>query len=319
MTPSPGDRVVVRFRKGPGAPADWRADESATLSDVTGVLDSESPDLVILRGADRVVVSKDLVVAVKVLSDRPVRNSQIRSLEVAAARGWPGVESEWIDGWLARAGGGFTRRANSAVPLEMGARLDAQTMDRLSQWYRVRGLPLRIAAVTRLLPGAHVSPADYVIDVDVLVAPVGSAASDSGVDVAIDETPSNEWVAAYVGQRDGADRAVAAAVVGAVDGGQLGFATVRDDEGALLSIGRGAVTTGLDNDVWLGLSALWTSADHRGRGLGRAVTSALESWGAHNGASHTYLQVETGNTHARDWYRRMGFGLHHSYGYVEYP
>ncbi|ORM26914.1 GNAT family N-acetyltransferase [Williamsia sp. 1135] len=319
MTPSRGDRVVVRFRKGPGAPADWRGDPAATLSDVTGVLDSDSPDLVILRGAERVVVPADLVVAVKALSDKPVRNSEIRSLEVAAARGWPGVESEWIDGWLARAGGGFTRRANSAVPLEMGARLDAQTMNRLSEWYQARDLPIRIAAATRLLPGAHVSPADHVIDVDVLVAPVGSAASDGRGDVSIDETPSKEWVAAYVGQRGDADRAVAAAVVGAVDDGKLGFATVRDDEGAVLSIGRGAVTTGLDNDVWLGLSALWTSADHRGRGLGRAVTSALEAWGAGIGASHTYLQVETGNTHARDWYRRMGFGLHHSYGYVEYP
>lgn len=319
MTPSRGDRVVVRFRKGPGAPADWRADESATLSDVTGVLDSDGPDLVILRGDERVEVPAELVEAVKVLSDKPVRNSQIRSLELAAARGWPGTESAMIDGWLARAGGGFTRRANSAVPLEMGARLDSQTMDRLRVWYAARDLPVRIAAVTRLLPGAHVSPTDYVVDVDVLVASVGSAASDSRFDVAIEEMASNEWVAAYVGQRNGADHAVAAAVVGAVDGGRLAFATVRDRDGELLSIGRGAVTTGLENDVWLGLSALWTTPDRRGEGLGRAVTSALETWGAGIGASQTYLQVEAGNTHARDWYRHMGFGLHHSYGYVEYP
>lgn len=319
VTPSRGDRVVVRFRKGPGAPADWRGDPSATLSDVTGILDSESPDLVILRDDERVVVPAALVEAVKVLSDKPVRNSQIRSLEVAAARGWPGIESEMINGWRARAGGGFTRRANSAVPLEMGARLDSQTMDRLREWYGARDLPVKIAAVTRLLPGAHVSPADYEINVDVLVAPVGAAASNMGAEVTIDETASAEWVAAYVGQRGGADHSVAGAVVCAVDDGRLGFATVRDADGALVSIGRGAVTTGLGNDVWLGLSALWTAPDRRGEGLGRAVTSALERWGADLGAAQTYLQVEADNTHAREWYRRMGFGLHHSYGYVEYP
>lgn len=310
--------MVVRFRKGPGAPADWRSDPSATMSDVTGVLDAEEPDLIIVRGDERLVIPADLVVTVKVLSDRPVRNSEIRSLEVAAARGWPGLESAEIDGWLARAGGGFTRRANSAVPVEMGARLDAQTMDRLREWYAVRGLPVKIAAVTRLLPGSHVSPADYVINVDVLVAPVGVAASDARVDAAIAATPSDEWVEAYLGRRGDAESAVARDVVAAVDGGTLGFATIRDTDGSLLAIGRGALTHGLDGQLWLGLSALWTSPDHRGRGLGRAITAALDAWGAGAGASQMYLQVETTNTHAREWYRRMGFGLHHSYGYVEY-
>lgn len=70
---------------------------------------------------------------------------------------------------------------------------------------------------------------------------MGAAASDMSAEVTIDETPSDTWVAAYAGQRSGADdadHAVGAAVVAAVDGGKLGFATVRDADGALVSIGR---------------------------------------------------------------------------------
>ena len=61
------------------------------------------------------------VVAVRTLSDAPVRTSQIRALEHAAALAWPGVEQHWLDGWLLRAGHGVTYRANSAVPLDNSA------------------------------------------------------------------------------------------------------------------------------------------------------------------------------------------------------
>jgi GNAT superfamily N-acetyltransferase len=317
--PSPGDRVVVRFRKGPGAPADWRGDDSATLSDVTGVLQSaDDAGVVVRRGDDLLTIPAALVHAVKVLSDKPVRNSEIRSLEVAAARGWPGVESTMINGWRARAGGGFSRRANSAVPVEMGARVDTDTVALLSEWYRARGLPLKLAVVTRLIPRSHVPADDYVVTVDALTAPIGVLAGPDIGGVDIDSRPSDEWSAAYCTEHGDSDVDLAAAVVAAVDGGSLAFASVHNTDGTLIAIGRGAVTTGLGNDVWLGLSALWTAPEHRGRGLGRMVLAALEQWGAGGGATSIYLQVETGNTVAREWYRRLGFGLHHSYGYIDY-
>ena len=39
----------------------------------------------------------------------------ITALERAAAAGWRGAEEEWLGGWLLRATGGFTGRANSAL------------------------------------------------------------------------------------------------------------------------------------------------------------------------------------------------------------
>jgi GNAT superfamily N-acetyltransferase len=265
-----------------------------------------------------ITVPSSLVQAVKILSDKPVRNSEIRSLEVAAARGWPGLEWAMISGWRARAGGGFSRRANSAVPVEMGARVDTDTVAHLQQWYRARGLPLKLAVVTRLIPGSHVPVGAYVVTVDALTAPIGVLAGPDAGAVEIDDEPSQAWSAAYCAEHGDSDVALAAAVVSAVDGGSLAFASVHAAGGELVAIGRGAVTTGLNDDGWLGLSALWTSPQHRGRGLGRAVLAALERWGAGLGATAIYLQVETGNTDAREWYRRLGFGLHHSYGYIDY-
>ncbi len=50
---------------------------------------------------------------------------EIRALEHAAALAWPGTEQHWHDGWLLRAGGGYTSRANSAVPLDFSATIAA--------------------------------------------------------------------------------------------------------------------------------------------------------------------------------------------------
>lgn len=317
-TPSPGDRVVVRFHKGPGAPADWRADKSATLSDVTGILESsDSAVLVVRRGDESVRVPTSLVQTIKILSIKPVRNSEIRSLEVAAARGWPGLEWEMISGWRARAGGGFSRRANSAVPLEMGAKVDGETIELLRQWYAERDLPLELAVVTRLIPGSHVPVEDYVITVEALTAPIGVLASPPDHRVDITDSPTERWAAKYRAAQGDSDGALAAAVVSAVDGGTLAFAGIHDSDGALVAIGRGAVTDGLRDDRWLGLSALWTAPQSRGRGLGRSILTALEQWGEAQGATSTYLQVETENSAALQWYRRLGFGLHHSYGYID--
>ena len=72
-------------------------------------------------------IAADDVVAIKALAAAPVRTGDIRNLEHAAALAWPGVEQQRLGGWLLRFGRGSTRRANSAVPLDVstGSRRDA--------------------------------------------------------------------------------------------------------------------------------------------------------------------------------------------------
>ena len=53
-----------------------------------------------------------------------------------------------------------------------------------------------------------------------------------------------------------------------------------------------------------------------GRGLAGQVLAALLGWGRERGADTVYLQVDAANRAPGAWYRRLGFGLHHEYGYV---
>src|SRR5690349_2552111 len=112
--PVVGTRVSVRYRRPPGS--------VPPLTDVIGRLVETGPLVrVQAKTGEMVEIAADDVVTVRALTDVPVRTSQIRALEHAAALAWPGIEQEWIDGWLLRGANGYTHRANSAVPLGMEA------------------------------------------------------------------------------------------------------------------------------------------------------------------------------------------------------
>ncbi|MFE0750762.1 GNAT family N-acetyltransferase [Gordonia sp. NPDC058843] len=308
-----GDRIVVRYLLGDSTPADWRGNPAAAQSDVTGILVDDSDPLRIRRDAEELSIPFATITSVRLLSAKPVRNSEIRGLEHAAAVAWPGIDTEWIDGWFLRAGHGFSRRANSAVPLDRHARPDAPTLQRIADWYAARNLPPLLALPERLIPLNAVSGTS---DVEVQMLTSDLPALRSRVQtlshtVHIAPSPDSGWVNAYVAGRETRATEAATEVVTAGTG-PLAFATVGDAE----AIGRGSVTQAPDGHRWLGLTALWTDPIKRGGGLSSAVVAALTAWGVEHGADSVYLQVESTNRLAGSWYRRLGFGLHHTYRYL---
>src|SRR4051812_13662410 len=127
--PPVGTRVSLRYRLPEGS--------VPPMSDVVGHLCETGPTLLVrTKLGDEVTVMAADVVSIRPLSAAPVRNRDIRNLEHAAALGWPGVEQEWLGGWLLRFGHGSTRRANSAVPL---LPTPGEHLDEIAAWYAARG------------------------------------------------------------------------------------------------------------------------------------------------------------------------------------
>ncbi|WP_174529430.1 GNAT family N-acetyltransferase, partial [Micromonospora maritima] len=87
------------------------------------------------------------------------------------------------------------------------------------------------------------------------------------------------------------------------------FAELRVD-GRLLAVGRGTVT---GEGRWLGVSLLEVLPEARRQGFAAAVVHALAAWGAAEGATRAFLQVEQRNVGAVALYRRLGFTTHHTY------
>ncbi|GGF94599.1 N-acetyltransferase [Rhodococcoides trifolii] len=281
------------------------------MTDVIGILDRDDDVVVVVseRG-ERVQVTRDQVVALKELTTRPIRTSEIRALEHAAADGWPGLEQEWIDGWILKAGNGFTGRANSATPLSPEA--GDRSLETIRAWYGARGLEPRLLLPDRL----GTVPAGWQAGPDVLVmaADVTDFVPPQSPPVDVGVSPDEQWLGAYHYHGEPVPD-TGLPVLQAVRQGTVGFIRLGETT-TTLAVTRAAVTTAPDGRRWVGLTAVEVAAAHRRRGLGTLVCAAAVEWGRERGATHAYLQVESSNEAAVTMYRGLGFVDHHRYRYV---
>lgn len=313
-----GRRVVVRRRvpRRTGAPAGVAGASEHQYSDVLGTLVRADAALYIERsGGDVVTVPGSDVHRIKAVPPARVRiqPSAIAplALEEIAALGWPAPTTARIGRWLLRAAGGYTRRANSVLPLgSPGMPLD-EALAQVQQWYADRALPVRFQMP---LPGSEqldeaLAARHFLRETltFVHVAPVGAITASAPVrddlpPVSLDPAPPAAWRGIHSDLPPIADAVLTGARLPV-------FATVVDS-GETLAVARAVV----DFD-WLGITGLHVAPQHRRRGLGMHVMRALAAWGGSNGARNSYLQVEESNFGAIDLYERLGYHMHHEYHY----
>lgn len=304
-----GHRVVVRRVIG-------QRDGRPLLSETLGHLeDMSKTELTIRTSAGTVQVPLATVTIGKRVPDqrRPARR-EVAALEIAASAGWPAPITGTIGQWLLRSAGGWTGRANSALPVgDPGMPVD-QAIEAVVRWYAGHGQPAlinvplpyaaRLDAVLAASGWQHRPPTR----VETMGVPELIAATPERPElpaVTLSPSPSPAWLEIVAGRKGGLPDA-ALHILTSVD--QIRFAEVHADTGELLAIARGAVTSG-----WLGISVVEVVPAARRRGLARHAIGALARWSAGVGASRVYLQVEERNARARALYAKLGFTLHHTY------
>jgi ribosomal protein S18 acetylase RimI-like enzyme len=249
-------------------------------------------------------------------------------LERAAAAHWQAAETAPLGSWLLRADGGFTGRANSALPLGDPGLPLALAVGEVEAWYRARGLPAMIAIPGPLGPGTAV-PGDRLdgllagrgwrvrsATAVVMTADAGRAAAvdageargaeGAGWAVTFAAHPDEAWLARYRHPRTGLPAGALRLLLSAP---WQAFASVVTG-GETVAIGRLSVAAG-----WAGITAVDTDPRYRRRGLGTAVTAALAAQAARQGVSRVFLQVEADNAAAIALYARRGFTAVHRYHY----
>ncbi|NEB82358.1 GNAT family N-acetyltransferase, partial [Streptomyces sp. SID14478] len=135
-----GKRVSVRRVSKNGA-------AGREFTDTVGVLTSWNDGVLLItrRTGERVPVDASTLVAGKVVPAEPARrrgpSATYPELARVSSRAWQPLESERLGEWELRAAEGFTRRANSVLPVgDPGVPLD-EALRRAQEWYAARGLP----------------------------------------------------------------------------------------------------------------------------------------------------------------------------------
>ncbi|MFE4051481.1 GNAT family N-acetyltransferase [Streptomyces sp. YIM B13518] len=313
-----GKRVSVRSLIEHGPPGE-------RFTDTVGVLTSWDNGVLRItrKNGESVRVSESSLVAGKVIPSAPARRrgpaASYEELARVSARAWRPVESERLGEWELRAAEGFTRRANSVLPLgDPGVPLD-DALTAVRDWYAARGLPAYAQTATGAEGTqeplcAELERRDWVREVtaELWVGPLAPVADLGGEPsgVVLSREVDGAWLARY--RRKGVSE-VALRVLGS--GPSVWFATVPGaGADAPAAIGRCVV-----DGRWAGFAAVEVDPARRRRGLATAVMAALARRALDEGASAAWLQVEDDNAGARALYDRMGFAAHHAYHHYRAP
>lgn len=314
----PGERVVLRRLI------------DGLKSDIIGHVESVSEDGIAIRpqevggfpsSLESVFVPQDEIKIVKKLSPRRVLNSEIRNLETAYSKAFPGIEHTWCGQWLLRAGDGITERSNSAAPLGRSALFSPPPIDDIKAFYARHGLPAKI-----LIPERIGKPAEQLAlaqgwelgpEIIVMSKPLTDTAVPSlpeGLEFSFDDQPDDEWLAMYHFRGRPLPEKALNLLRERIDG-EMGFARIYHPEAGTVAITRATVTE-VNEVKYLGYSAVEVAEPFRRQGLGTALGEYVMHVGARMNAEIAYLQVIASNEAGIRLYEKLGFVEHHRHRYA---
>ena len=306
-----GHRVVVRRIVGESHDRPLFTDALGELVDLT------ETDLTIAtaKGTLRVPL-REVHRAKRVPAARRPPAADVVALELAANDAWPAPIQARLGRWILRAGQNWTGRANSALAVGDPDRTLEEAIDAVEVWYGEHGqqplinAPMPLAApVNAALDARGWTARPLTLVQTALVAPLLTTlpARADLPPVELADSPTDEWFAMVADHKGALPETAVRILTGVPD---AVFAHLRDAEGELIAIARGAVT---GPDRWFGISLLQTAPAARRRGVAQHVLRGVAQWAAQRGSTGAYLQVEERNTAAVALYGKVGFATHHTY------
>lgn len=227
-----------------------------------------------------------------------------RHAEEAAVLAWPAAETRLLDGWLWRASGGGSQRANSVSTLCYRGPDVERSIDEVEALYRSRGAPVRIQVAIGVCAPAdldeRLARRGYAI-VDPVTALVKDPLAPTLLhEVECADTPGADWLGVYLENITPDRRGSAAEILDRVPGPRA-FLLAREGSAAVataLAVVHGPVVIA---------ECVGTLASARRKGAAARVMAGVEAFGARHGAAVVALQAVAANGPAQGLYARLGY------------
>jgi GNAT superfamily N-acetyltransferase len=242
----------------------------------------------------------------------------MRHLEELAANAWPGLRGALVDGWVVRFARGYSRRANSVLPLYGGVMHLESRIARCEDLFRSEG----IAATFKLFPGAEPGSLDAELEQRGYARQASTSMMilehltrsgpelPKGMEWSLSEVLTEPWFQVYAADHaaQGRDLEAARAIMEHIVPGHR-FCLLKGEDGPV------ACAMVVLEDGWAGVFDVVVRKDLRGKGLGRLIMERTLAEAAAAGARRSYLQVMDENRPAVSLYQSMGFRLAYPYWY----
>jgi ribosomal protein S18 acetylase RimI-like enzyme len=239
-----------------------------------------------------------------------------RRIEEASLNAWPALQQMLLDGWVLRFSGGFTKRANSVVPLYPALQ---EPLDKIRYCERLYDQQ-QLKTIFRLTTVDDFSELDSQLDargyqrIDPTRVLHRKIANPSAPDPGFMEVPLREWLNVYSDLADmpRPTQALHAALLKGIRSHCIYGVQYADHQP--VACGLAVVEREL-----IGLFDVVTHPERRRRGHAAALVGSLLGAGAQAGATSAYLQVVEHNVPARAMYQALQFSELYHYWYRAAP
>jgi ribosomal protein S18 acetylase RimI-like enzyme len=308
--PLPLERIGQRFSIRLHDPAGGYRDVVGHLKSATSLINRKGQE--ISFDPEQIFVWREIVERPNLAGKGAPLTLRVLELDQICNLTWPATQELENSGWLMRATGGVTNRANSVLPLaanlEAGALTEfAEKLIVAQEFYRERNLPtiFQVALPTWQLLSEKLRSIGAIETLrgNTMVTDLSPSKQivPAGFKIVQSNQFSNEWLA--VKPTPGIEKILsgcAATYLTIVISGQA-IATCR------IALAKG----------WSSITRVYVHQDFRGQGLGKAIMAAALEASFEQGATKALLQVEANNAIAIGVYESLGFNFHHEYSYLE--
>lgn len=238
----------------------------------------------------------------------------IRQIEEAGLNAWPAHQQMLSDGWLLRFANGYTKRANSVMPVYPSEQEIDPKIDFCEGIYRQMGLP----PVFRLTPLAQ-GNLDLVLDgrgykkIDptrVMTLELESLDFPVSPAIHLRELPLEQWMGVFseisgsLVEKQPAHAEILKNIINSH------ITAALEISGKWVACGLGVLEWG-----WFGLFDIVTHPDYRQQGLATQLVAGMLAWAKSRGAEKSYLQVMENNAPALRLYAKLGYVDGYGYWY----
>ena len=308
--PLPLDRIGQRFSIRLHDPEGGYRDVVGHLKTATSLVNRKGQE--ISFDPEQIFIWREIVERPALAGKGAPLTLRVLELDEICNLTWPAIETLENSGWLMRAAGGVTNRANSVLPLvaslETGplANFD-ENLKVAQEFYQKRNLPtiFQLAHPTwqALSEKLFSIGAVEALRGNTMVADLTSHRQEIpiGFELRQSDEFSNDWM--ELPPKPGLEKILS--------GCAATYFTIAKNEKTIATC-RIALALG-----WSSITRVYVDQDFRGQGLGKAIVAAALEGSLEQGATKAVLQVEANNATAIGVYESLGFNFHHEYSYLE--
>jgi ribosomal protein S18 acetylase RimI-like enzyme len=247
-------------------------------------------------------------------NNRMVQEKQISRLEEISMNSWPSLKNEIYDGWILRYSNGYTKRANSVIPLYKSSLPIYEKIELCREKYLSNNLPL-IFKLTELN-----NDIDEILDnnkfnkIDiskVKAINVNIIENQTDANVIISNRLEKEWIDAYFeisNLQEKEKQLTSIEMLNRIPG--LLITCLKKFDQKIVGVGLGIIDTN-----YLGLFDIIVDEKYRRNGYGKDIVLNLLAEAKRRKINNAYLQVVENNKAANSLYDKIGFKDVYRYWY----